>query len=60
MALEKVKMLDAQRSNLVSFRSSFMSSVPGLPARMTEDFEDRFDAFCQRLADSLSDLAAAW
>lgn len=51
--------LDAQQRSVSDHLRILCSNIPVLLASVNEEVEDRFSSFSQRLAASLSDLAAA-
>lgn len=59
IASAKVKKLDAQEQNVLVHLRSVRSKMLGLQASVAEDVEDGLFAIRQRLATSISDLAAA-
>lgn len=59
MALAEVETLDAHRYNVLGHLRILHSKTLGLKARVAENVENSFFAFCRRLTALLPDLAAA-
>lgn len=57
MTLAEAKALDAQRRNKRDHLRTLLSMIPGFQARVPEEVEDGFSAFCRRLFALFSDLA---
>lgn len=59
MVLGRVKTLYVQLHNVLDHLHIWRSKIPVFEAHVTEDVKYGFSAFCQSLAPSLVDLAAA-